>query len=328
MSVVREPIRTLSSASMFKRILLSGAVVCALLAAVVFAPMGGDSLWIRTLHNYAHAPIFGAIALAVLIAARSMPMLGTRPRWQLYALAFGTAGFLGALTELAQVPTGRDASWEDLVNDLLGAASFLALFAAFEARRGRARAGALLVGVLVLGIASWPLVSTANAYARRASGFPAIADFTRGVGVGFISTRFTQIAVEPVPREWAASAERALRIDFFPGSWPGIEFTEPPPDWRGYRTLTVEVINPSDVELIFAVRIDDREHNGRHADRYNQAFNVAPRTREKFEIPLAAIESAPRERKFDLAQVKRIIIFRRQESSAPRMYLVSVRLGK
>jgi hypothetical protein len=315
---------------MLSRVLVALVFVGLLLAAVVFAPSGGDSLWVRTLHNFAHVPIFGAITLAALFALRSVPALVSRPPVQQYALAFAVAAFLGGATELAQVPSGRDASWMDLYNDLLGAAIFLALSAAFERGAGQRHAAARTIyfigGALVLAYAASPLASAAIAYAHRANGFPVIADFTRGVGEEFISTRFTSIDVEPIPEPWASGSQRALRIDFYPGSWPGIEFTEPPPNWQGYRTLQVEVINPTSVELAFTIRIDDRQHNGREADRFVRAFEVAPATRATFSIPLQDIESAPRDRRFDLTQVRRIIMFRSKTSSAQRMYLVGMRL--
>lgn len=314
------------------RVLASLAFVGLLLAAVVFAPSGGDALWIRALHNFAHVPIFGAIALTALFGLRGVPALVSRPPVQQYALAFAVAAFFGGATELAQVPSGRDASWGDLCNDLLGAAAFLALYAAFDRAAGQRRAAAraihFIAGALVLAYAASPLASTAVAYTHRANSFPAIADFTQDVGEGFISTRFTSIDVEPIPEPWASGSQRALRIDFYPGSWPGIDFTEPPPNWLGYRTLQVEVINPTSAELVFTIRIDDRQHNGREVDRFNRSFEVAPATRAIFPIPLQDIASAPRDRRFDLTQVKRIILFRSKTSSAERMYLVGMRLEK
>lgn len=317
---------------MHSRVLASLAFVGLLLAAVVFAPPGGDALWVRTLHNFAHVPIFGAIALAALFALRGIPALAARPPVQQYALAFAVAAFFGGATELAQVPSGRDASWVDLCNDLLGSAAFLTLYAAFDRGAGQRRTAVrtirLIAGILILAHAASPLASAAVAYVHRANGFPAIADFTQRVGEDFISTRFASIDVEPIPEPWASGSRRALRIDFYPGSWPGIDFTEPPPNWHGYRTLQVEVINPTSVQLAFTIRIDDRQHNGREADRFVRAFEVAAATRTTFSIPLQDIESAPRDRRFDLTQVKRIIMFRSKSSSAERMYLVGMRLEK
>ncbi|MET0535715.1 MAG: VanZ family protein, partial [Steroidobacter sp.] len=108
------------------------ALIAILLAAVVFAPVPGDTRWIRTLHNSAHAPIFGCVALLALFVIRS--------RWQQsnlisqYTLALAAVFGLGVITELLQIPAGRDASFEDALHDVIGALAFLGIFAAFDPR--------------------------------------------------------------------------------------------------------------------------------------------------------------------------------------------------
>jgi hypothetical protein len=301
-----------------------------LLGAVIFAPSGGDGLWIRTLHNFAHGPIFGCVALLGLLGSRDLRWFSSVPAGLRYAIAFAFAAGLGAATELAQVPTGRDASWSDLGQDLLGAGTFLLLFATFDtaARMTRAtRAITLVLGLLALALLLSPLISSGIDYARRARGFPVIADFTRGIGIGFISTRFTSIDVLPfadmAPR---SDRHRAMRIRFLSGTYPGIEFTEPPPDWRGYNTLVLDVANSEASQLDFVVRIDDEMHNGKSADRYNHTFHVPARSRASVKIPLSDVKSAPRTREFDLSRVDRIIIFRSKSSRVETMYLIGMRL--
>jgi hypothetical protein len=312
------------------RALASLTFLALLLCAVVFAPSGGDGLWVRTLHNFAHGPIFGCVALIALLGPRDALWFATKPAALRYALAFAVAALLGAATELAQVPTGRDASFEDFGHDLLGASVFLLLFAACDRSvhvRVSTKRFVFLLGLIALAALVWPLVSTGVAYARRVNGFPVLADFSHSIGAGFISARLTQIEVVPLPTDGTgASEQKALRIRFLPGRWPGIEFTEPPPDWRGFDTLVFDVLNSEPEELAFVVRIDDEMHNGRFADRYNHEFHVPAGTRTLVKIPLSEIESAPRTRRFDLAEVHRIVVFRSATSTAETMYLVGVRL--
>lgn len=311
------------------RLLAPLCCIALLVGAVVFAPMGGHTLWLRTLHNFAHVPIFGGIAIAGLLMARAWSDAAVRGRWFGYCVGFALAALLGAATEAAQSVTGRDASWLDLGNDVLGAAAFLALFAAWDkGARTAVRVGAFAIGVVALAVAAMPLVTMGRAYAQRARVFPVVAEFEQALGTAFISTRFAAIAVEPLPASWSAELQRALRIDFYEDRWPGIEFTEPPADWRGYRALHVDVANPSAVPLAFTVRIDDFAHNGREADRFNRMFTLEPYARSTFVIPLEDIENAPRERRFDLARVRRIIVFRSQPSQAPTLYLVRMALER
>lgn len=313
------------------RVLAPVSVLALLLAAVVFSPSIGSGLWVRTLHNFAHGPIFGLVALTVLLGARQFRAIAALRIAHQYVIAFSAAVLLGALSELAQIPSGRDASWLDLGNDVLGAAAFLFVFAAIDPllrpHDPTTRRFGLLFGGIAAALLLLPFVTTGLAYARRANGFPELANFTSGVGVGFISRRFAETRIVPLPAQWAGSpGEKALHIRFLPGSWPGIELNEPPPDWRGWRTLVIDVANPGPDELGFMLRIDDRQHNGLHADRYNRPFRVPAGVREKFEIPLREVEEGPEKRLLDLAAIDRVLIFRRDESQAETMYLIGVRL--
>lgn len=306
-------------------------LLAALLGAVVFAPSFGDnSLWAATLHNLAHGPVFGCVALISLIGLRGFSWFETQKRTHQYVIAFAIAVVLGAASELAQVATGRDASWFDVGNDVLGAIAFLSIFAAFDTVSGgvqtRGRRGlTFFFGAVALLVLASPLAWTAYAYASRAKAFPQIANFSEGIGFGFLHARLSVIDITPVPEEWARfSEERALRIHFLPGPWPGIEFRETPPNWRGYRALLLDVTNPRDSTLTFIVRIDDRRHDGRYADRFNRRFEVPGATRSTIRIPLSDIESAPRDRKFDLANVARLLLFQPKGTEPGVMYVSRV----
>jgi hypothetical protein len=298
-----------------------------LCAAVVFSPKGGEWLWSRRLHDLAHGPIFGCVAVLVLLSLRAGSPSSRRPIGKQYAIAFITAVALGALTEVAQFASRRDPSWWDVATDALGAAAFLLANAAFDSRV-RAAVRRLVawtsIGAAVLLLI--PMISTAVAYLDRARSFPVIADITRGIGGDFWTTRLVETEIEDLPRTWSTTRERGMFIEFLPGRWQGLDSREPPVDWSGYATLVVDLINPTGHDLEVVLRIEDRAHDGRYADRYNGELNIPPQTRSVFRIPLADIEAAPRGRKFELSKVNRILLFRRDSSQASSMYLVGMRL--
>ena len=314
------------------RIGIAAVLLAVLLGAVVFSPQGGpnDTLWMGTLHNFAHGPIFGCVALILLYGLRSHARFVSQSFVRQYLIVFALTAVLGLATEIVQRFTGRDSSVEDLITDMLGAASFLLLFAAFDpGRKVRVRNSASFVvpGLIALGVLCWPLVLTARAYIDRARAFPVIADFTQGVGLRFISARNATIEVLPMPAQWAgADGERALRVSLGGGDWPGVELWEPSPDWTGYRELAIELFNPHAFELDVSMRIDDRHHNDQMGDRYNARIELPPQARTTIRIPLAEIESAPRGRKFDLKRTARLLIFRRAAMQNETFYLVRVRL--
>src|SRR5690606_7680685 len=183
-------LRSIRYCSLYGTILVKRAYGIALLAIgillclVVFAPVPGDTRWIKTLHNSAHAPIFGCVALLSLVIIRARPRLATwRPAKQ-YAVALMVALSLGLLTELLQLPTGRDASLQDALNDVIGAVALLGIFAAFDEqvrllRHGRAvRAVAAVIGIVALAVAAAPATRVAIKYQQRDHRFPVLADFT------------------------------------------------------------------------------------------------------------------------------------------------------
>jgi VanZ family protein len=298
------------------------APVCILLILVVFAPLPGATIGIRTLHDFAHAPIFGCVALLLLYAMPSLPRLSGLPRGSQYLIALTGATALGMLTELAQIPVGRDASWLDVRSDLLGAAAFLALFTVVDARvRSRSiRIFATLVGTALLAFHSLPLASAAFAYERRAAAFPVLADYTKRMDLYFVSPQQATMRHLPMPAPWAAGpGEETMQVAFASGEWQGLDFREPAPDWRGYKTLALDITNPTDEPLVLGLRVHDIRHNNDFRDRFNRTLSVPPRTRTILRLPIAEIESAPRTRLLDLRHIAGVIVFRSGSSTAREM---------
>ena len=301
--------------------------MAALLTAVVFSPAGGDWLWSRRLHDFAHGPIFGSLALLTLffLRARSSAALSHQ-----YLTALLVAFTLGGITELLQTLSQRDPSWADLGMDALGATAFLSIFALFDKRINvgtrRRVVGPIVVAATVL--LMLPLISTAFDYSQRARAFPIIVDFSRGIGNDFWTTRQVNARIVRLPKRFSSRNERALRVEFLPGRWQGLDLREPPRDWQGYEVLLLDVVNPTPDILKIVLRIDDRGYNGPYIDRYNGRFEIPAFTRSTIHIPFSDIESAPRGRKFNISNITRVLLFRQHESKASEMYVVGMRLSQ
>lgn len=296
-----------------------------LLAAVVFAPVPGDTRWIRTLHNSAHAPIFGGVALLVLFVVRAQPRLASLGPVRQYAIALGAALLLGVLTELLQIPAGRDASLEDGLHDGVGAIALLGLFAVFDARvralshARPVRVAAAAVGIVALAVAAAPATRAAIKYQQRDQRFPVLADFTQRYDRYFILQRSAEFSPARMPAEWAGSeGEKAMRVHLLDGPYPGMDFIEVPPDWSAYSALAVDLTNPTPLSLRLVLRVHDAAHNKQVTDRFNRVFELPPRTRQVIRIPLQDIAAGPRARILDLRHVAGLIIFRTEDSPRPR----------
>lgn len=296
-------------------------LIVILLAAVVFAPVPGDTRWIRTLHNSAHAPIFGCVALLSLVIIRAEPRLQSLSLIAQYALALAVAFLLGLLTELLQIPVGRDASLEDALHDTIGALALLGIFATFDTQiralsRNRAvRVAAALIGAVSLGIAAAPVTRAAIKYQQRDQRFPILADFSQRYDRYFILQHSAAFSPARMPELWASGAgESALRVRLLDGPYPGMEFIEVPPDWSAYSALAVDLTNPTPQGLELVLRVHDAAHNNQLADRFSRRFELPPGTRQVLRIPLREIAAGPQARVLDLRHVAGVIIFRAEAS--------------
>lgn len=307
-------------------------LIAILLVAVVFAPVPGDTRWIRTLHNSAHAPIFGCVSLLVLLVSRSQPRLQALGLLGQYALALAAALALGVLTELLQIPAGRDATFEDALHDTIGALAFLGIFAAIDTRISSVpqnrpiRFAAAIVGLVSLGVAAAPVTRAAIKYQQRDERFPVLADFSQRYDRYFILQQWAEFSPVQMPAPWArAKDESAMRVRLLDGPYPGMHFIEPLPDWSGYSTLAVDLTNPTPLNLQLILRVHDAEHNNEHEDRFGKLFELPAGTREVLRIPLRDIAAGPKARQLDLHRVAGVIIFRPSGSpAAGELYLSRV----
>jgi hypothetical protein len=263
----------------------------AALACLVLVPVPGiPFLWVHrlfgdVLENSAHPVIF---ALLAWFAYRATG----RP-----VLVFLLAAVLGGGTEILQHFIGRDASWFDFGNDLLGAGFSLSL-AQWWTRRWRL--AWLGLGGLCALLAALPMGVTLVAYASQAERFPLLWD---------------QDSV----------LDRLFASETGP-PYPGFSLDEPIHDWRGFRALQVDLVSGADESLDVAMRVHDGHHNQEYSDRYNETFRLKPRSWQRIEVPLRRIELAPRGRKMDLSAVRAVMLFRQSDDPARSFQVQAVRL--
>jgi VanZ family protein len=296
-----------------------------LVIAVIFAPAMGNTRWLKTLHDSAHGPIFGCIALLILHIIRAHPTGRSLAAPAQYFISLLVSTLLGAATEVAQGFTGRDASFADAFHDVVGAAAFLAVFAAFDpklqARSNWARVSTLTFSAALLAFLVAPVVRSAVEYRQRDHLFPVLVDFSHDFDRYFVGQRSTAIDYAPLP-PWAVKTnDSALRVTFLAGSYPGIDIAEPLPDWSAYSTLAFDLTNPTPLDLDLVLRVDDAHHNQQYADRYNKTYRLPAHSRTVLRVPLSEIQSGPVARLLDLHNMASVVLFREQGSRASQMYL-------
>jgi hypothetical protein len=174
---------------------------------------------------------------------------------------------------------------------------------------------ALLSGALIV----IPIALTTAAYVRRASLVPQLVQLDSALGRHFLVASAAHLV---------ASTDGTLRVQPDRGRWPGLSLEEVWPDWRAYSTLVIDLSNTGDQAFSVFVRIDDRRPDPQNRERYNQKFELAPKSRRVIRIPVTEIESAPTGSKMDLAHVQRIILFEDGSKPTYTFYVNSLRLER
>ena len=275
------------------RRLLPPLALCLLVGiAFVTLEVPGETRFRHALQNAGHGLAFAALAFVSLL---SLGVRDTRRPAALAALVGGVSlalFVLGAAIELAQHGSGRGASGADLLMNLAGivagAAFALATrrgdtdpmhlpktanrldagrpsrsrasrFGTDSNRLGTARFAAAALGTFAL---LWCLrapiaIAVVDALAPE---LPTVTTFEEPFVMARLDGGSTPaaLALREADARWPSNPTTALEATFPTGLWPGFRLVEPPPDWRAYRTLSMDVVNTESVPVRLHVRVDQR----------------------------------------------------------------------
>jgi VanZ family protein len=286
-----------------RRTALLGILIVALPALALVFKLPSHPQIFGVLNNAAHAPVFGALAIAIFCLLRRFSVLA---QWHRFLAAFVFAIAMGGAIEVIQPLFGRGAELGDWLNDALGAGAGLALVAHQASKRRAFLAVAL--GLLVP--IAWPVVDAARAYASRADNFPVLFGDATHSDRYFTSTRGVETAHSTLPEQWARAGDpESLRVRVVGRKWPGVTLSEPQPDWRQYSRLMIDLTNPETRPLALTLRVHDFAHNNLAADRFNINLELPGSRRQTVIVPLEEIEMAPADRRMDLSRIAGLIIF-------------------
>jgi len=300
----------------------AGGVIAVLLLITAFAQPTHGGIWQQTFGDFLHVPVFGIVATCLLLM--SPPHWSRRKR---LLFVFGLTFVLGALTEIAQIPTARDASLADLASDMLGAAGFVAIAAVFSRSISIPKGRGRFLVMLGLALLAWPVLPVARvstAYLERNQALPALVRFDNRLGHVFFRLQNADIRKIFPPGVNSVAAEISLKD----GPWPGIIFHDIWPNWEPYSVLAIEVENPTVETLPINLSVHDRAHrNGDqpYSDRFNRSVDLAPGSKT-IRIELADIRNAPAGREMNMAKIDGLAIFCTQKEAGRQFVLYEIRL--
>ncbi len=288
------------------------------LCITIFVDLPGTTLLWDEVQNTGHIPVFGIIALALLMFLRSANLFRDKSAIYLYLSALVLTVLLGVFVEVCQSFLQRDADINDVLHDAIGAGAFLSLSAARKRQvavssRGRElslRIGFAVPGLLLLLLGFYPVISLSVAYIDRYKSFPRLTEFGASWNTRFVSLQraiLTGITEGHDIHSTDVNVHGA-RLTLLPGTYPGITIVETTADWTGYTSLLFSVFSQLDEPVAVVLRIHDRRHNFEFNDRYNQRLVVKP-GRNDYQIPLRDVQNAPVARVMDMQQIASIMLF-------------------
>jgi len=303
------------------RLLASAIIVILLLVMHLVAPSRGG-LWLQTLYDSLHVPLFGIIAVCLLVIT---PTQWSRLKRLSTVIVIVVA--LSVLSEIAQIPTGRDALLNDLLADWFGAAGFLTVAIVFSSSIAVPEGRGRYLVILGIGLIVWPLIPLAKvsaAYLERNQLLPELVSFDARFGNLFYYGQNAE--VRTVRR--SVSRSFAAEVSLGDGPWPGIVFHDLWPNWEPYSTLVIEIENPELESFPINIRVHDRVHTlGDQA--YDDRFDMTDTLHSghyTLEIPLEQIRNAPEARQMDLSQIDGIVVFCSSNNAGRVINLIEIRL--
>lgn len=247
--------------------------------------------------------------------------LFSRQLLEVFLLVFLTGG----LVELIQGQIGREASWVDLGNDLIGGMAGALFFSPLRASFSFWKLKFLQTAIICL--VAWTLFPVAKVVvddivAREQ--FPLLAGFETPLE----ASRWSGSARRKIVKNVHFSGTAALQLQLTTQLYSGIGLKDFPRDWSGYRFISLQVFNPDPDPLKLHFRIHDcyhSEHANAYSDRYNNSFNLKPGWNQ-LQVALDKVARAPKSRMLDLTQVGGMGVFVGKLPRKRIVYLDDVKL--
>ncbi|MFO7765416.1 MAG: VanZ family protein [Pelovirga sp.] len=282
-------------------LLLPPALLCAVLLFV--GGPGPDSL-----RSVRHGWVSGHLVAFALWSYLYLSWRGSMSFRRLLTEIVVFCLLLGGLTEILQSLVGREPSWQDVYNDLLGGLVAVVFFA--PQRRQLLTPVRLLLQLSIILALAWGLAPLSRALTDEMISryqFPLLSGFE----TPFEGSRWGGKSRRYIDRERAYAGDRALRVELVAGWYPGVFLNYFPSDWREYAALQMAVHSPADGLSELHLRIHDQQHrlnDNVHRDRFTTNVLLEPGW-NRVQVLLADVVGAPRERDLDLQRVAGVGLF-------------------
>lgn len=311
------------SAQTIKLLCILAMVLLGGLWLLLGVELPGDSRIVYETQNAGHVLLFSIITFFLIFGLHRF-----RFKSSLFlAIVCGLmlAFLFGAGTEYIQPKFGRDSSWDDLFKDVQGIAAGLFFYFAFIFSKWKR----YLFSIVAIAIVFYGLSTVfALSYAKhkRDANFPMLGDFESAIESRFFEKTYSGVFdLVAAPPEWSSNHSIVARLDYYPGSWPGVRAFDLRGNWGQYQYFKFQMFNPHSESVQVVLRIHDLKHNNEHDDRFNQTFTVEPGERE-ISVPISKIENTRSGRKLDMQKIRVMMLYMAKPNTTYTLYFDNFRL--
>lgn len=300
-----------------------------LIVFLLLVPIPLKSRTAIAIGDLAHAPLFGMIALGILLLLR-LRFGDLLPIGTVFFVVFSVLLF-GVGIEIAQSMSGRMAAVHDAVANGLGIIAAVVSYYAIAMRRTAPwTSGTLaLVAVGILAIAWRPPLTVLHDVAKAKWQFPTLASFDSKAEFG----RFYFHRCEPsLVQKDATDGLYAIEVNYSTATkYPVASLNEIQPDWSSAESLELDVIldeSYSGESFEIMIRVVDRnEFEGhRNDDHYRRTIELKPGEHQHVSITRQELIDGPKERKLDLRSIVGIDLIAIQPAENVRIRFDAIRL--
>lgn len=275
---------------------------------------------LKEVWNLGHILAFAGLMILVIKISKTYSNL---PLSVQFILAGILAGLLGLSIEVVQRYTGRTFSLNDVLLNVIGALTAVALYSPkLRTADGRIVIVVRLVMILcILVVSKNAIIFSFDSYQAHRQ-FPVLLDLSNP----FELTRWRGNSVKYKVANFEQTS--GLQAEFRPAKYSTLILDHFPRDWSGYKNIKFVAYNAENDKIKIEIRIHDLTHvksGAYYSDRFNGRLNLKPGWNTMI-ISLHDIKQAPRKREMDMRQIHQLMLYFPNLSVPKKLLIRDIRL--
>jgi hypothetical protein len=272
-----------------------------ILLLFVGGPQFVDTRSFQNFWDFGHVILFALFSSIVL---KDSKWLGSKKLSIQFTLIIGFTFILGSLIEVIQLYIGRTYEFVDVWRSIVGSLLGIVFSKEFKNVKPYIIKTARVFVLLLLLIATWPLIKSLTDETQAKIDFPIIADFENP----FELEKWYGHCYATINDEFVFHGNNSLKAELLTVKYSGFSISYFPTDWQGYSTIKFNLYLPTADSLRLTCRIHDVEHNNQFNDRFNKSFYIKQGWNE-ITFDLQDVIKAPENRKMDITNIKTFAVF-------------------